>query len=307
VTPQPFRIAARFAVLCTIAKGNAQQQPAAAKPDAPPPPVDAEQQPTERSQAAEQPDHMTPGQRQASYGPWEFHTEKWELAYIKRVDATITALKSARVPVLWVGLPSHRGTKASADSSYLNEIYRSRAEKAGIVYVDIWDGFVDEAGQFSPQGPDYAGQIRRLRTSDGVYFTKFGARKLADYVKREIDRSLANRSVPVALPVQGPQPAPNAKQGGGVGGGLQRPVAGPVVPLTATSVSAEELLGGSQAPPAPTTDGMATRVLTKGEPVSAPSGRADDFSWPRGGPDSADPAAAEPARATKAAPPRRAR
>jgi hypothetical protein len=60
--------------------------------------------------------------------------------------------------------------------------YRSRAEKAGIVYVDIWDGFVDEAGQFSPQGPDYEGQIRRLRTSDGVYFTKFGARKLADYV-----------------------------------------------------------------------------------------------------------------------------
>jgi len=93
----------------------------------------------------------------------------------------------------------------------------------------------------------------------------------------------------VALPVQGPQPAPNAKQGGG--GGLQRPVAGPVVPLTATSVSTEELLGGSQARPAPTTDGMA---LTKGEPVSAPSGRADDFSWPRGGADSADPAAAEP-------------
>jgi hypothetical protein len=99
------------------AKGNAQQQPAAAKPDAPPPPVDAEQQPTERSQAGEQPDHMTPGQRQASYGPWEFHTEKWELAYIKRVDATITALKSARVPVLWVGLASQRGTKASAEST----------------------------------------------------------------------------------------------------------------------------------------------------------------------------------------------
>jgi hypothetical protein len=280
------------------AKGNAQQ-PAAAAPVAPPPPIDAEQQASEHSEAAEQPAHMTPGQvRQANYGPWEFHTEKWELAYIKRVDTTITALKSARVPVLWVGLPSQRGAKASTDSSYLNEIYRSRAEKAAIIYVDIWDGFVDEAGQFSPQGPDYEGQIRRLRTSDGVYFTKFGARKLADYVKREIDRSLANRSVPVALPVQGLQPAPNAKQGGGTGGGSQRPVAGPVVPLTATSVSAEELLGGSQAPPAPATDGMATGVLTKGEPVSAPSGRADDFSWPRGGANSADPAAVEPAPAT---------
>jgi len=288
------------------AKGNAQQQPAAAAPVAPPPPVDFEQQPSEHSEAGEQSAHMTPAQmRQANYGPWEFHTEKWELAYIKRVDATITALKSARVPVLWVGLPSQRGTKASADLSYLNEIYRSRAEKAGIVYVDIWDGFVDEAGQFSPQGPDYQGQIRRLRTGDGVYFTKFGARKLADYIKREIDRGLAIRSVPVALPVQGPQPAPNAKQGGGAAGSSQRPVAGPVVPLTSTSVSPEELLGGSKAPPAPATDGMAARALTKRELLSAPRGRADDFSWPRSGADSADPAAAEPTPATTpvAAPP----
>src|SRR5205807_301722 len=83
----------------------------------------------------------------------------------------------------------------------------------GIVYVDIWDGFVDEGGRFSPQGPDYEGQIRRLRTNDGLYFTKFGARKLAHYVEREIQRSITNRGLPVALPVpdeSGP-PAPGAK------------------------------------------------------------------------------------------------
>ena len=28
--------------------------------------------------------------------------------------------------------------------SYLDELYRARADKAGITYVDIWDGFVDE-------------------------------------------------------------------------------------------------------------------------------------------------------------------
>src|SRR5262245_1529266 len=135
--------------------------PSIPTPPLPTPPPDAEQQPPAPSEAAEHA-NMTPEQaRQASYGPWEFHTEKWELAYIRRIDATIAALKSAGVPVLWVGLPSQRGTKASADSSYLNELYRSRAEKAGIVYVDIWDGFVDEAGRYSQQGPDYEGQIRR--------------------------------------------------------------------------------------------------------------------------------------------------
>jgi hypothetical protein len=291
-------------------KGGAQQaqQPAppppAATPAPPPDPADAEQQAPEPSETAEQPPaNLTPEQaRQAAYGPWEFHTEKWELAYIRRIDATIAALKSAGVPVIWVGLPSQRGTKASQDSSYLNELYRSRAEKAGITYVDIWDGFVDEAGRYSPQGPDYEGQIRRLRTSDGVYFTKFGARKLAHYVEREIERHIANRGLPVVVPMPadpGPQ-SPNAKPGGPA----QRPVAGPVVPLTAAAVAPEELMGGGRAQQRPpTTDATATRVLTKGEAVPAPTGRADDFSWPRGNQPqpTAVPTAAEPAATPAAA------
>src|SRR5262245_19419301 len=256
------------------APANAQPiQPAQASP---PPPPDLERQRVEQQHP-----HQTPAQvRQAAYGPWEFQSEKWEQAYIKRIDATIAALKSGSVPVIWVSLPSQRGTKATDDSSYLNELYRSRAEKAGIVYVDIWDGFVDEAGKFAPQGPDYLGQTRRLRTSDGIYFTKFGALKLAHYVEREIERIIGNKGMPVALPVPvGPDPqAPNAK----AGEAAQRPAAGPVVPLTETRFAPEELMGGVGAGPAAATGATVTRALTKGEAPTAPSGRAGDFSWQRG-------------------------
>lgn len=259
----------------------APAQPAqAAQPAAPAAPADPEQQAPE--QPREQPAAAPTSEqaRQAAYGPWEFHTEKWEIAYIKRVDSTIAALKSAGVPVFWVGLPSQRGAKASADSQYLNEIYRSRADKAGITYVDIWDGFVDESGRFSPQGPDYEGQIRRLRSADGVYFTKFGARKLAHYVEREIERQMVNRAAPVALPLATEQgaAAPAAKPGAP----SQRPAVGPVLPLTALNAGSDELLGGGrQSRPAPATDASASRVLTKGEPIPASTGRSDDFSWPR--------------------------
>jgi uncharacterized protein len=254
----------------------ANAQPTQAPPAVPPPPPDLERQAVQQ----QHPRPTSAQPRQADYGPWEFQTEKWELAYTKRIDATIAALKSAGVPVIWVGLPSQRGTKATEESSYLNELYRSRAEKAGIVYVDIWDGFVDEAGKFAAQGPDYLGQTRRLRTSDGVYFTKFGARKLALYVEREIERMGGNKGVPVALPVpvdSAPQ-APNAKAGAAV----QRPAAGPVVPLTETRVAPEELMGGAGPSPAAATGPTGIRALTKGEAIAAPSGRADDFSWPRG-------------------------
>src|SRR5499427_2140678 len=108
-------------------------------------------------------------------GPYDFHTDQWAALYVKRVDAMIAALKSKGVPVIWVGLPAIRGTKATGDVSYLDDLYRERAERAGIIYVDIWDGFVDEDGDFAIQGPDFEGQIRRLRTADGVYFTKAGA------------------------------------------------------------------------------------------------------------------------------------
>jgi uncharacterized protein len=214
-------------------------------------------------------------------GPFEFHTDQWEAAYIKRIDATIAALKSAGVPVLWVGLPAQRGPKATTDASYLNELYRGRAEKAGIVYVDVWDGFVDEQGRYSPQGPDFEGQTRRLRSADGIYFTKAGARKLAHYVEREIDRSMATRAVPVALPSSIEPVSPGAK----AGGPSSRPLVGPVIPLTVSTTggAGDELMGGARPAAKPlASDPLAVRVLTKGEPIAAPTGRADDFNWPRG-------------------------
>jgi hypothetical protein len=135
-----------------------------------------------------------------------------------------------------------------------------------------------------------------LRASDGVYFTRAGARKLAHYVEREIQRNIANRAVPVALPVPEPVvpvlPTTTTARPSGVSA---RPLAGPVVPLTASTGGGDELLGGGPvrgAQPRPVAlDPVANRVLTKGETVAAPSGRADDFGWPRGAPR----VAAEPA------------
>ena len=77
---------------------------------------------------------------------YEFRTDKWTELYSKRIDDMITALKTRGVPIMWVGLPAIRGAKSTSDMSYLDELYRARADKAGIVYVDIWDGFVTIRG-----------------------------------------------------------------------------------------------------------------------------------------------------------------
>jgi len=191
-------------------------------------------------------------------------------------------------------LPAIRGTRSTSDMSYLDELFRERAEKAGITYVDVWDGFVDEQGRYTSQGPDFEGQIRRLRTYDGIHFTKAGAEKLAHYVEHELRRVLANRLAPVALP------SPDEQSPKGPGGA--RPAIGPVVPLTATGGGEGEDLVGAGSSPAPArSDPLAASVFSRGDAIPAPGGRADNFSWPRA--DIAPAAATAATAATEALPP----
>ena len=218
-------------------------------------------------------DHPTPvgagTQRQPPSASFEFHTDKWAEIYSKRIDDMIAALKTRGVPIIWVGLPAIRGAKSTTDMSYLDDLYRARADKAGIAYVDIWDGFVDDQGRYVQDGPDFEGQTRRLRTYDGVYFTKAGAEKIGHYVEHDLRRVLSSHVLPVALPgLEEQSPAKDA--------------VGPVLPLNATGTEkSSELLGAAKQPAEREADPLAARVLNRGEATVAPRGRADDFSWPR--------------------------
>ena len=218
-------------------------------------------------------EHPVPGHS------YDFHTDQWAELYVKRIDAMIAALKRKGVPVLWVGLPALRGPKSTSDMAYLDELYRERSERAGISYVDIWDGFTDDQGRYAVDGPDFEGQIRRLRTADGVHFTKAGAVKLASYVDQELRRVMLNHIAPVALPEQAVPIKP----------GTAHPDVGPVLPLTVSSSNNDGgtaagtggLLGAGSDPAPLVSDPLAQKVLDRGAPIAAVAGRADDFSWPR--------------------------
>jgi hypothetical protein len=153
----------------------------AAKPDDKA--TDTELSPDDNADNGDAPSLVAPEKSARSpNGVYEFREDRWVELYTKKIEEMIAVTKSKGVPVLWVGLPAVRGAKATADMLFLDSLYRETAAKAGITYVDVWDGFVDEAGRFLQQGPDFEGQIRRLRSYDGVYFTRPGARKLAHYV-----------------------------------------------------------------------------------------------------------------------------
>jgi lysophospholipase L1-like esterase len=264
---------------------------------APQPPQDKTTTPAD-TEAPQQPAAQADTKRPVPGGSYEFQTDPWATLYAKRIDDMIAALKSKGVPIVWVGLPAIRGTKATSDMSYLNELYRERAEKAGIVYIDIWDGFIDDEGRYAVQGPDFEGQVRRLRTADGVHFTKAGAVKLASYVDRELRRVMSTHVAPVALPA--PESVPKS------GAADARPDVGPVLPLSSGGGEHGDLVGAADHSSQKTSDPIAAKVLSRGEVLAAPTGRADDFSWPRPGagasttPDIApQPTALSPAASSK--------
>ena len=144
--------AGRHAAAKPARRTAAPARAARPKPDA----ADAEQaRPARRSPRPSR----TSAARRATCRIHEFRSDEWAELYTKRIDATIAALKSAGVPVFWVGLPSIRGPKSTSDMQYLNDLYRARAEKAGITYIDVWDGFVDDSGRFIAARP-------RLRRPD---------------------------------------------------------------------------------------------------------------------------------------------
>ncbi len=201
-------------------------------------------------------------------GSYEIRSDRWRELYAERVDALLDSLLPRGVPIVVVGQPSMAHSRLHADMPYINEILRERAQAKGVLYVDVWDGFVNEQDEFITVGPALDGQTRRLRIADGVHFTRVGARKLAHYVERDLVRLFSGRETAPVIPQDEPEPAP-----------MGRPVAGPVVPLTQPAGPVDQLAGAAEPPR--NGNGIVSRVLQEGLPPQPVSGRADDFRWPR--------------------------
>lgn len=117
-------------------------------------------------------------------------SDPWKTQYDARVDATVKAVRSRNIPLIWLGLPPVKSGAMNTDYLVFNETYRSKVEAAGGRFVDVWDGFTNADGQFVSAGPDINGQIVRLRNSDGINMTRAGMSKLAFYAERELRKSI---------------------------------------------------------------------------------------------------------------------
>jgi hypothetical protein len=202
-------------------------------------------------------------------------SDVWTKEYEKRTVAFGKQISNAKVPFLWVGMPSFRSSKMMSDMLAFNEIYRASAEQSGGEFVDIWDGFVDESGAFITRGPDINGQPVSLRADDGINLTRAGKRKVAFYTEKPLLKILGLASAVATTPSLAPS-----------GLSVETPAEAtapinidrtpPVLLNDPALDGGVDLLGAS---PSAGASVSASGKLAGTEPAASP-GRADDFSWP---------------------------
>ena len=70
----------------------------------------------------------------------------------------------------------------------ISSLQRLAAFSNGAEFVDIYERFVDENGDYASYGPDLNGQEVQVRKSDGIHFTRAGSDKVAFYVEQALKR-----------------------------------------------------------------------------------------------------------------------
>ncbi|MEM9104401.1 MAG: DUF459 domain-containing protein [Pseudomonadota bacterium] len=208
----------------------------------------------------------------------DLRSDEWTAEYTQRIEKMVAAVRSRNLPLIWVGAPPYRKSSMAADMLAFNALYRAAAEEATGEYVDIWDGFVNADGKFVFTGSDIKGQQVRLRTSDGIRLTKAGRRKLAFYVEKPIRRLLgddASEHVATLTEDSLPELMVLDPETGAL---LVRTV--PISMTDPTLDGSDELLGASE-PPESLTRTPRDELVVDGKFSEAPTGRADNFTWPR--------------------------
>lgn len=215
-----------------------------------------------------------------------FNTPEWTAAYEAKVDELLDVLNGSGVKVFWVSIPPMGDAKYDADMQILAALQKQEVQSKGQIYVDLRSAFLGPDGNYTDKGPDDTGEVRKLRSRDGVTFFKQGNNRFGQLLLAEINRVIgagqletAPTPAPViALPTPGVAVVPMFGQknidgtsvtfqpDGKLISELSRVLAGNIV---VRAISRSDIVPGSEA----------EKLFILGQAQPAPAGRFDDFSY----------------------------
>ncbi|MEQ1768338.1 MAG: DUF459 domain-containing protein [Devosia sp.] len=204
-------------------------------------------------------------------------TAEWNAAYQARVQGFVDAIHGASKPLIWIGLPPMGKKDYSTAMGQITAIQRLATFSGGAEFLDIYDRFVDENGEYSRAGPDLNGNRVNMRKEDGIHFSAAGADKLAFYLSQSIKlfyRGGGAVGLEIADALAGTDAGLMVRPPyQGLGQIRLLEVAGAVIPLSSAPKRATDLVVAGATPVAATPDDAFDLTML----VDAPVGRADAF------------------------------
>ncbi len=114
--------------------------------------------------------------------------QDWGQQYKLRCESFLRIAKEHDLPVYWSGLPPMGDKGFSARIKVANQAMKDACDASGNCrYVDCWELFTDDKGEFTCQKKLSDGKTVTTRAKDGVHFTMNGYRLLSSRIIETID------------------------------------------------------------------------------------------------------------------------
>ncbi|HEX6313122.1 MAG TPA: DUF459 domain-containing protein, partial [Acidimicrobiia bacterium] len=117
--------------------------------------------------------------------------EQWVDEYRRRVGGLMDQIIAEGRTLVLVGVPIVRDGGRSAEYNTINTIFMEEAAKRDdrVIFVDTWELFQDENGNYADYLPNEAGEAVKYRADDGIHLTGAGG----DVVAKQIYRQLSDQ------------------------------------------------------------------------------------------------------------------
>lgn len=116
-----------------------------------------------------------------------FWTEAWDRVYTARIHEIIDIARRHGADTVWLGMPVMRSPSFSKKMRRLNQVMRRAVQARGEVFIPTYDMASTRSGTYR-KAIRFRKRRGLMRTSDGVHYTRLGARYLVEQVLQHIER-----------------------------------------------------------------------------------------------------------------------
>ncbi len=124
------------------------------------------------------------GKGKAKYG-----TSDWDEAYAGKVTEIVDIGKAVGADTVMMGMPVMRSKRFSAKMRRLNKVKKKAVESVGATFVSTYEMAALEDRKSYRKTISYRGKRGLMRTSDGVHYTKLGAKYVVEQVMQQVERT----------------------------------------------------------------------------------------------------------------------